>query len=153
MMPHDPKDDLANDWLNGYVDKLRFEQDYYIFPGSSKQMHNDKGENTGISIKRPDIRLYSTGVTKLYEMIVEGKEYPAVKYTEEEEKRFEENMKERFQDIADEYIDRIEVIDETGRAYVKGAIYGSPVEVELSRQDDGKTLKVFVKKVEEETQS
>lgn len=40
--------------------------------------------------------------------------------------------------------DRFEVIDETGRAYVKGSIYGSPVKVELSYQDDGKTLKVFV---------
>lgn len=42
-------------------------------------------------------------------------------------------------------VDRLEVIDETGRAYVKGSIYGSPVEVELSYQDDGRTLKVFVK--------
>ena len=43
-------------------------------------------------------------------------------------------------------VDRFEVIDETGRAYAKGSIYGSPVSVELSYQDDGKTLKVFVKK-------
>lgn len=42
-------------------------------------------------------------------------------------------------------VDRFEVIDETGRAYVKGRIYGSPVKIELSLQDDGKTLKVFVK--------
>lgn len=41
-------------------------------------------------------------------------------------------------------VDRIEVIDSTGRAYVKGATYGSPVKVKLSFQDDGKTLKVFV---------
>ena len=40
--------------------------------------------------------------------------------------------------------DRFEVIDETGRAYVKGSIYGSPVKIELSYQDDGRTLKVFV---------
>jgi hypothetical protein len=43
-----------------------------------------------------------------------------------------------------EAVDRIEVIDDTGRAYVKGGIYGTPVKVELSYQDDGKTLKVFV---------
>ena len=41
-------------------------------------------------------------------------------------------------------VDRFEVIDETGRAYVKGSIYGTPVKVELSVQDGGKTLKVFV---------
>lgn len=40
--------------------------------------------------------------------------------------------------------DRYEVIDDTGRAYVKGSIYGSPVKVQLSYQDDGRTLKVFV---------
>jgi hypothetical protein len=42
-----------------------------------------------------------------------------------------------------ETVTRIEVIDESGRVYVK---YG--VEVELSYQDGGKTLKVFVKKRE-----
>ena len=42
-------------------------------------------------------------------------------------------------------VDRFEVIDESGRAYVKGSIYGTPVSVDLSYQDDGKTLKVFVK--------
>lgn len=41
-------------------------------------------------------------------------------------------------------VDRIEVIDETGRAYVRGSIYGSPVTVKLDYQDDGRTLKVFV---------
>ena len=46
-------------------------------------------------------------------------------------------------------VDRFEVIDETGRAYVKGSIYGSPVSVELSYQDEGRTLKVFVSKREQ----
>lgn len=46
-------------------------------------------------------------------------------------------------------VDRVEVIDETGRAYVRGSIYGTPVKVELSLQDDGRTLKVFVKHGEE----
>lgn len=98
MMPPDPKDDLANEWINGLVSKLRLEQDYYIYPGSSKTMRDDAGKQIGISIKRPDIRLYSTGITKLYEMIVEGKELPDVEYTEAEEKKFMENMKERFPD-------------------------------------------------------
>ncbi len=44
-------------------------------------------------------------------------------------------------------VTRIEVIDETGRAYVRDDVLsgGPGVEVELSYQDGGKTLKVFVK--------
>ena len=48
-------------------------------------------------------------------------------------------------------VDRFEVIDDTGRAYVKGSIYGSPVKVELSYQDDGRTLKVFVEPRKEQS--
>lgn len=47
-------------------------------------------------------------------------------------------------DVDTSKVNRIEVIDETGRAYVKGKIYGTPVKVKLSIQDDGQTLKVFV---------
>lgn len=53
--------------------------------------------------------------------------------------------KELYKDV-----NRFEVIDDTGRAYVKGSIYGSPVSVELSLQDDNRTLKVFVKSLEAE---
>lgn len=49
-----------------------------------------------------------------------------------------------------EDVDRFEVIDDTGRAYVKGSIYGTPVKVELSYQNDGRTLKVFVAAIEKE---
>lgn len=42
-------------------------------------------------------------------------------------------------------VDRLEVVDDTGRAYVKGSIYETGVKVELDYQDDGRTLKVFVK--------
>lgn len=98
MMPPDPKDDLAGEWLNGYLQKLRFEQDYYIYPGSSAPLIED-GKEIGISVKRPDIRLYSTGVTKLYEMIVEGKELPDVEYTKAEEDAFDENMQSRFPEV------------------------------------------------------
>lgn len=48
-------------------------------------------------------------------------------------------------------VNRIEVIDETGRVYVKGKMYGSPVKVNLSLQDDGQTLKVFVEGVSYDT--
>lgn len=41
-------------------------------------------------------------------------------------------------------VDRFEVIDDTGIAYVRGPMYGTPVKVEVSLQDDGRTLKVFV---------
>lgn len=46
--------------------------------------------------------------------------------------------------INTEKVSRLEVIDEAGRAYVKGLIYGTPVKVELSVQDNGRTLKIFV---------
>lgn len=99
MMPPDPKDDIAAEWLAKYTDKLRFEQDYYIFPGSSKTMRDNEGKQIGISIKRPDIRLYQTGITKLYEMIVLGVEYPDVVYTKEEEQRFDENITKHFPEL------------------------------------------------------
>jgi hypothetical protein len=102
MAPEDPKQKLADEWISGYLDKLQFEQDYYIFPGSSKVIRDPETKNqTGISIKRPDVRLYSTGVVKLYEMIVEGKDYPVVEYTEEEEAEFERRMEERFPELAE----------------------------------------------------
>ena len=41
-------------------------------------------------------------------------------------------------------VTRFEVIDETGRAYVRDH-RRDPVQVELSYQDDGRTLKVFVR--------
>lgn len=47
--------------------------------------------------------------------------------------------------VLPEKVDRFEVIDDEGRAYAKGSIYGSPVKVKLSLQDEGRTLKVFVK--------
>lgn len=99
MKPHDPKDDLASEWINKLLAKLEFEQDYYIYPGSSESIVDESGKKTGISIKRSDVRLYSTGVTKLYGMIVEGKELPDVEYTEAEEKQFDDNMKKRFPEV------------------------------------------------------
>lgn len=49
-------------------------------------------------------------------------------------------------DIDLDKITRFEVIDETGRAYVRSDVLlgGGGIKVELSCQDDGKTLKVFV---------
>lgn len=59
-------------------------------------------------------------------------------------KDYAADIERRARDEATNKVDRLEVIDSTGRAYVKGSIYGSPVEVKLSYQDDGRTLKVFV---------
>lgn len=43
-------------------------------------------------------------------------------------------------------VDRFEVIDGSGRPYVRGDIYRLPFDsIELSYQDGGKTLKVFIK--------
>jgi hypothetical protein len=60
------------------------------------------------------------------------------------------NLKEYIQSIADkefEYlpgVTRFEVIDEQGRAYTRHG-----VDVRLSFQDDGRTLKVFIDKPKE----
>lgn len=45
-------------------------------------------------------------------------------------------------------VTRFEVIDETGRAYVRSDVLegGSGINVSLSYQDNGRTLKVFVSK-------
>lgn len=50
-------------------------------------------------------------------------------------------INERFR----ETVNRFEVIDKQGRAYVKGAMYGSPVVPSLSLQDEERTVKVFIK--------
>lgn len=102
MMPPDPKDDLANDWFNSFIPKLRYKQDYYIYPGSSKKLFDKNGKENGISITRPDVRLYSTGITKLYEMIVERKEFPDIQYTPEQEKKFYEDMVAKYPELAEE---------------------------------------------------
>lgn len=44
--------------------------------------------------------------------------------------------------------DRFEVVDDSGRAYVRGSIYGTPVFPKLSIQDEGATLKVFVEDID-----
>lgn len=106
MKPHDPKDDQANEWFNNLLAKLDFEQDYYIYPGSSEPLLDEAGKNIGISIKRPDVRFYSTGITKLYEMLVENKELPDVEYSEEQEKEFDKKMRKRFPEVfADEEVE------------------------------------------------
>lgn len=102
MMPPDPKDDLANEWFNKFIPKLRYKQDYFVYPGSSKKMFNEKGEQTGISIVREDVRLYSTGITKLYEMIVEGKELPDIEYTPEEEEQFYKDLILKYPELKEE---------------------------------------------------
>lgn len=96
MQPPSELDDKANEWFNQYFDKLRFEQDYNIYPGESEPMLNSKGENIGIKIKREHVKIFATGITKLYRMIVLGEELPVVTYTPEEEAEFERKWNERY---------------------------------------------------------
>lgn len=101
MAPNSELDDKANDWFNENVlGKLRYLQDYSIFPGSSEPLIRD-GENIGISIKRPDVRLYSTGVTKIYSILVLGEDLPAVVYTPEEEKKFADEWNKKYGSVED----------------------------------------------------
>jgi hypothetical protein len=46
-------------------------------------------------------------------------------------------------DVDNVKVTRFEVIDENGRVYVKNSLYNC--HLELSYQDDGRTLKVFIK--------
>lgn len=85
MMPSDEIDDKANDWFSGFMDFLRYGQDYTICFGHSKKLLNEDGSQKGISIRRPYVRLFSTGVTKIYRMAVLGEKIEKVVYTEAEE--------------------------------------------------------------------
>lgn len=89
MMPPNEQDEKAEAWFNDMLEFLRYGQDYSICFGHSKDIRNDKGEQTGISIRRPYIRLFSTGVTKVYRMAVLGEKLAKVEYTEAEEKELE----------------------------------------------------------------
>lgn len=73
----------------------------------------------------------------------------AASYEDAENKFFDLLSRMRITTIDLGPIDRVELIDHTktmeGRVWVRGPIYGSPVEVELDVQDEGRTLKIFVK--------
>lgn len=54
-------------------------------------------------------------------------------------------LQDGMKTIDTEKVDRFEVIDGNGRAYVRGSIYNLPFQkIDLSYQDDGRTLKVFL---------
>jgi len=54
----------------------------------------------------------------------------------------EEDKEEHIQQIDTSNVNRVEVIDDKGRSYVN---WKDSNNVELSQQDDGKTLKIFIK--------
>lgn len=92
-MPPNETDDKAEEWFNGHLEYLRYGQDYSICFGHSKKLMNKDGTQKGISIRRPYIRLFSTGVTKIYRMAVLGEKLEKVVYTEAEEKELDEKTK------------------------------------------------------------
>lgn len=89
MNPNDEIDNAAEEWFNGFVPKLTYKQDYSLCFGHSKDII-DGNKQTGISIRRPYIRLFSTGVTKIYRMAVLGEELPDVEYTPQQEKELDD---------------------------------------------------------------
>lgn len=93
MMPPDEIDEKAEEWFNSHFDKLRYWQDYSICFGHSEKMMED-GKQTGIKIRRPYVRLFSTGVTKLYRIVVLGEDLPKAEYTEEEEAKMDKEIQE-----------------------------------------------------------
>lgn len=92
MAPQDETDIKAEEWFNGFLPKLRYSQDYSICFGHSKDLLNEDGSQKGISIRRPYVRLFSTGVTKIYRIQVLGEKIEDVKYTPEEEKELDKAM-------------------------------------------------------------
>lgn len=95
MAPQTETDNDANEWFNGFIPKLRFKQDYDIYPGEAEPIMKD-GKQTGIRIKREHVKLFSTGVTKLYQLIVLKETWPDVKYTPEEEEKFDREFNEKY---------------------------------------------------------
>lgn len=91
MMPESELDKKAEDWFNAMMPYLRYHQDYSLCFGHSKDLVED-GKKVGITIHRPYIRLFSTGITKLYQMIVLNDELQPVKYTKAQEKELEKAM-------------------------------------------------------------
>lgn len=102
MNPNDKTDDAANEWLNECLIRLRYEQDYAIYPGDSKPIIED-GKKTGIRIKREHVKLFSTGVTKIYRMAILKEELPVVEYTPEEEAEFDRKWRELYGDSEADY--------------------------------------------------
>lgn len=95
MSPETEKDRQASEWFNNLLPKLRYKQDYFIYHGDSEKMMED-GKEVGIKITRPDIRLYTTGITKLYQLVVDKEDWPDETYTEEEENQFDEDYEKRY---------------------------------------------------------
>lgn len=89
MAPQDTLDTTAEEWFNTVLGKLRYKQDYTICFGHSKELLNSDGTQKGISVRRPYVRLFSTGVTKLYQIEVLGESLPDVEYSPEEEKELD----------------------------------------------------------------
>jgi hypothetical protein len=89
MAPQDEIDNKAEEWFNSFIPKLRYSQDYSICFGHSKDLLNEDGSQKGISISRPYVRLFSTGVTKIYRMAVLGEKLEDVEYTPEQEKELD----------------------------------------------------------------
>ena len=91
MSPQTEEDQKAEAWFNEMLPKLRYEQDYSICFVHSKDMLDKDGKQEGIQIRRPFIRLFSTGVTKLYKMQVLGEKFEDVEYSEEQMKQMDQD--------------------------------------------------------------
>lgn len=94
MSPQDEIDIKGEAWFNDFLPKLRYKQDYSICFGHSKN-----GENS-IHISRPYVRLFATGVTKIYRMAVLGEQLEDVVYTPEEQKELDDYVGQSEKDHA-----------------------------------------------------
>lgn len=103
MAPNDEIDNKAEEWFNESLLKLRYSQDYSVCYGHSQKMLNKDGTQKGIRIARPYVRLFSTGVTKLYRIQVLGEKLPEVVYTDEEEQELTDKIEAR-EERHDKYV-------------------------------------------------
>lgn len=92
MSPETELGQKSDEWINTLIPKLRYGQDYSLCFGHSKDMLDSEGKQKGIQIRRPFIRLFSTGVEKIYQMVVLKEELPDVEYTPEEEKQLDADI-------------------------------------------------------------
>lgn len=88
MQDQDQVDIDAENWFNEFLPKLRYKQDYSMCYGHSR---SSEGR---IEISRPYIRLFSTGITKIYRIQVLGETLEDIGYTEGEEKQLVSDIDE-----------------------------------------------------------
>jgi len=89
MAPETEVGKASEEWINSMIPKLRYKQDFTYCWGHSKKMVDDDGKENGIHIRRPYIRLFSTGIEKIYRMQVLNEKMEDTVYSKAEDAELE----------------------------------------------------------------